>query len=95
MELPMNSVDQTLSLAAKLLSALIRFYRKYISPLTPPSCRFHPTCSTYALEVTQRFGFLKGMSYIVRRLLKCHPWHPGGDDPVPMQGNMKDHRDRR
>ena len=58
------------------LIVLIRFYRKYVSPLKPPCCRFTPTCSTYALEAVEKYGALK-------RILKCHPFHKGGYDPVP------------
>jgi putative membrane protein insertion efficiency factor len=62
---------------------LIRGYQYAVSPLLPQSCRFHPTCSAYALEAVRRYGVLKGMWLAVRRLAKCHPWHPGGIDPVP------------
>ena len=67
----------------KLMIFLIRFYRKFISPLKPPTCRFYPTCSTYALQAYQKYGFFKGTYLTVRRLLKCHPFHPGGYDPLP------------
>lgn len=66
-----------------LLSGLIMAYRKLISPLLPPSCRFYPTCSVYALEAIQKHGALKGLYLAVRRILRCHPWNPGGYDPVP------------
>lgn len=62
---------------------LIQFYRKFISPLTPPSCRFHPTCSQYGLEAFQKHGTIKGLILTTIRILKCHPLHPGGFDPVP------------
>lgn len=62
---------------------LIRFYRKFLSPLKPPTCRFYPTCSAYALQAYQKYGFFKGTYLTVRRLLKCHPFHPGGYDPLP------------
>ncbi|WP_100486577.1 membrane protein insertion efficiency factor YidD [Sporolactobacillus pectinivorans] len=61
----------------------IRIYQKFISPLTPPSCRFYPTCSQYAVEALGRFGVIKGGWLTVKRLLKCQPFHPGGFDPVP------------
>lgn len=63
--------------------ALVRFYRTFISPLTPPSCRYTPTCSAYALEALERHGALKGSWLSVRRILRCHPWGGSGYDPVP------------
>ena len=71
--------------------ALIRFYQKFISPLTPPTCRFYPSCSEYGLQAIQRFGALKGGYLTVKRILKCHPFHPGGVDRVP----EKDQSDRK
>jgi putative membrane protein insertion efficiency factor len=62
---------------------LIRGYQYAISPMLPQSCRFHPTCSAYALEAVRRYGVLKGLWLAARRLAKCHPWHSGGIDPVP------------
>jgi len=59
----------------KLFVLPIRFYRYFISPLFPPSCRFEPTCSAYALEVIQQYGILKGTYLAVIRISKCHPWH--------------------
>ncbi|SHI13172.1 hypothetical protein SAMN02745823_02662 [Sporobacter termitidis DSM 10068] len=67
----------------KILIAAVKFYRKYISPLTKPSCRFVPTCSAYALEAIEKYGALKGTWLAVKRLSKCHPFHKGGYDPVP------------
>ena len=61
---------------------LIRFYQKCISPLFPPHCRFYPTCSQYALEAVEKYGFIKGSFLAVKRILKCHPYHKGGYDPV-------------
>lgn len=70
-------------MAKTILLFLIRFYRRRISPLFPPCCRFHPTCSAYALEAVTRYGALKGGWLALKRILKCHPFHPGGYDPVP------------
>lgn len=67
----------------KFLLILIRGYRAFISPLFPPSCRFHPTCSQYALQAIDRFGLWQGGWMSLRRILRCHPLHPGGYDPVP------------
>lgn len=62
----------------------IRAYRRYLSPLKPtPSCRFHPTCSAYATQAIEEHGLLRGSALSLRRISKCHPWHPGGLDPVP------------
>lgn len=63
--------------------ALIGLYRRFISPMKPPTCRFYPTCSAYAYEAVAAYGALKGGWLAVRRILKCHPFHPGGYDPVP------------
>jgi len=62
---------------------MIRFYREYISPLKPPSCRFVPTCSEYALISVEKYGALKGGRMALGRILRCHPFHKGGYDPVP------------
>jgi uncharacterized protein len=67
----------------KVFLAIIRFYQLIISPLKPPTCRFYPTCSHYGMEAVQRFGALKGGWLTIKRILKCHPFHPGGLDPVP------------
>lgn len=67
----------------KIFIALIRFYQVAISPLKPPTCRFYPTCSHYGLEAIQRFGAIKGGWLALKRISKCHPFHPGGIDPVP------------
>lgn len=62
--------------------SLIRFYKLVISPLLPPACRFYPTCSEYAAEAIARYGVLRGGWLAARRLGRCHPFHPGGYDPV-------------
>lgn len=65
------------------LTGSIKFYRQWISPAFPPSCRFYPTCSAYALEAVEKYGPLKGSWMGLKRILRCHPWNPGGFDPVP------------
>ncbi len=67
----------------KLLLGLIRFYRKHVSPLRPPCCRYIPTCSEYALEAIGKYGAWKGSWLALKRFLRCHPFHKGGYDPVP------------
>jgi putative membrane protein insertion efficiency factor len=62
--------------------AVIAFYQRWLSPLTPPRCRFEPTCSAYAHEALARHGLVRGLGLSAWRLLKCHPFHPGGVDPV-------------
>jgi hypothetical protein len=71
------------SAAARGLVLLVKGYRNLISPLLPPSCRFYPSCSAYALEAVQVHGALRGSWLAVRRLSRCHPFHAGGLDPVP------------
>ncbi|WJW75505.1 membrane protein insertion efficiency factor YidD [Thiohalobacter sp. IOR34] len=66
-----------------LLIALIRAYRFLLSPWLGQSCRFHPTCSCYAITAIERFGALRGGWLAARRIGRCHPWHAGGIDPVP------------
>ena len=68
----------------RILIKIVKLYRKYISPLKRvPTCRFKPTCSQYALEALEKYGALKGSYMAMRRILKCHPFHKGGFDPVP------------
>ncbi|WP_432406068.1 membrane protein insertion efficiency factor YidD [Wukongibacter sp. M2B1] len=66
----------------KVLVGLIIGYRKYISPLKKPSCRFYPTCSQYALDAINKYGAFKGLKLSLIRILKCHPFHSGGYDPL-------------
>jgi putative membrane protein insertion efficiency factor len=62
---------------------LIRFYQKALSPHFPSSCRYYPTCSAYAYEAVEKYGVVRGLILAFRRILRCHPFHPGGFDPVP------------
>ena len=66
----------------KVAIIMIKFYRLFISPLKPPTCRFVPTCSEYALQAIEKYGIRRGGSKAVGRILRCHPFHPGGYDPV-------------
>ena len=76
-------MQRLLALPKRALVLLIRGYQIAISPALPPSCRFTPTCSQYAIEAISRYGALKGGWLAARRLSRCHPFHPGGPDPVP------------
>jgi len=67
----------------RALIAVVRFYRKNISPASAPKCRYMPTCSAYALEALEKYGALKGTVLAIRRILRCHPFRKGGYDPVP------------
>ena len=68
---------------SRLLSFLVVGYRYSVSPMLGMQCRFHPSCSVYALEALERHGAVRGGWLALRRLARCHPWHPGGHDPVP------------
>ncbi|QAY66268.1 membrane protein insertion efficiency factor YidD [Paenibacillus protaetiae] len=67
----------------RIVQSPIHVYRKWISPLKPPTCRFYPTCSAYALEAIEKHGAAKGSWLAAKRIARCHPFHPGGYDPVP------------
>ncbi|HPC56608.1 MAG TPA: membrane protein insertion efficiency factor YidD [Caldisericia bacterium] len=67
----------------KLILILIKFYQKFISPMFPPSCRYTPTCSQYTLEAVEKYGPIKGLFLGFKRILRCNPFFPGGEDPVP------------
>jgi uncharacterized protein len=73
----------------KMVQAPIRFYRKWISPLKPPTCRFYPSCSIYALEAIEEHGAAYGSWLALKRICKCHPFHPGGVDHVPPSTRKK------
>jgi putative membrane protein insertion efficiency factor len=72
-----------------LIRQLIRLYQLAISPLLGPRCRFYPSCSQYALEAIEAHGALRGLWFALRRIGRCHPWHPGGFDPVPQVHSAK------
>ncbi|MCM0675024.1 membrane protein insertion efficiency factor YidD [Micromonospora phytophila] len=74
---------------ARVLIGPIVAYRRWISPALPARCRFYPSCSAYALEAVARHGAFRGTGLTVRRLLRCHPFHPGGHDPVPEPGGRR------
>ena len=71
------------SVPVRVLIALLGFYRRWISPMFPPSCRFHPSCSAYAIGALRSHGLVAGTGLTLVRVAKCAPWHPGGLDPVP------------
>ena len=70
----------------RIVALPIRAYKRFISPMLPPACRFEPTCSEYAMEAVERYGVVRGSTLAIRRLARCHPWSRGGFDPVPVQG---------
>jgi putative membrane protein insertion efficiency factor len=72
-----------MSLIKKIIISIVKLYRKYISPLKKPCCRFTPTCSQYAIEAIEKYGVLKGLYLSVKRILRCNPFCKGGYDPVP------------
>lgn len=77
-----------------LLIWLIRGYRNFISPLFPPTCRYQPTCSMYAIQAIERFGAFRGGYLAIRRILRCHPFASSGYDPVPETWGKKPHKHR-
>lgn len=79
----MSSRSSLAAVPARSLLAVLRFYRMAISPIRPAVCRYTPSCSAYAVEAIERFGAIRGGWLALRRLLRCHPFHRGGHDPVP------------
>lgn len=77
----------SLSFGSRFLISIIRGYQLIVSPLLGPRCRFNPSCSQYGIEALYRFGLIKGGWLMIKRVLKCHPLHRGGDDPVPPRQN--------
>lgn len=71
-----------LKLTGMPIILIIRIYQIFISPLTPATCRFYPTCSTYFIQALEKYGLIKGTYLGIRRILRCHPWNPGGYDPL-------------
>lgn len=69
--------------ARHVLAKILRGYKRFVSPLLPPACRFRPTCSEYAAEAIEIHGVIRGTLFAAGRLLRCHPWSAGGFDPVP------------
>ena len=72
-----------MDLAKKSVLAILRVYKRFVSPVLPPSCRYVPSCSEYMYEAIEKYGLFKGVWMGTRRLLRCHPFHAGGYDPVP------------
>jgi len=79
----MTAASAIASVPRRVAVAVIRVYQKVLSPLMPPSCRFTPTCSNYAVGAIQRYGLMHGGWLALKRIARCHPWNPGGYDPVP------------
>lgn len=78
----MDFAELASRIAIDFAIAAIRFYQRYLSPFTGTSCRFYPTCSDYSIQALQKYGFPRGCFKTIIRLFKCHPYHPGGYDPV-------------
>ncbi|WP_084216829.1 membrane protein insertion efficiency factor YidD [Pseudonocardia spinosispora] len=86
----MSEDAQHAPMLARPLILLFRGYQRWISPVLPPSCRFYPSCSAYAIEALRVHGLVRGLGLTVWRLLRCAPWHPGGIDPVPPSRSRAD-----
>ncbi|MBT8295042.1 MAG: membrane protein insertion efficiency factor YidD [Gramella sp.] len=74
---------------SNILTAIVQFYKKFISPVTPASCRYQPTCSSYMLEAIKTHGAFKGFWLGIKRIARCHPWGGSGYDPVPRKSDSK------
>lgn len=81
----------SVSMPARLLIAPVRWYQRYVSPALPPSCRYYPSCSEYAVQAVRNHGAAKGLLLAAWRLMRCNPWTPGGVDHVPEPGNWSYH----
>ncbi|MBI4697907.1 MAG: membrane protein insertion efficiency factor YidD [Nitrospirae bacterium] len=75
-----------------LAICIIKAYKLFLSPFMPQSCRFYPSCSDYCMKAIEKYGLLKGLRFFLNRFIKCHPFHPGGYDPVPELGDIKQRR---
>jgi putative membrane protein insertion efficiency factor len=82
-----ESEKGSLAVIGRLLVAAIRTYQLLLRPVMPPACRFHPTCSEYAIRALRERGPMRGSVLAARRLLRCHPWNPGGYDPLDVPGS--------
>lgn len=80
--------------AVRFAQAPVQFYRKFISPLTPPRCRYYPTCSQYALDAIEEYGAVRGSWMAAQRICRCTPFHKGGIDPVPPNPRKENRADR-
>jgi putative membrane protein insertion efficiency factor len=90
-------VPSARAVVAAPVVGLIKLYQLFLSPMRPQTCRFYPSCSAYALTAVQRFGVVRGSWLAARRLLRCHPWNPGGVDHVPPREpeRMSEHHTRQ
>lgn len=77
-----NETARKGSAPVRFVSSAISFYQRHVSPLKPPSCRFYPTCSEYTRQAVERYGVIRGIAMGTRRVMRCHPFNPGGYDPV-------------
>ena len=82
----MDFLKKAFRMTGRLLAGacivMVRFYQLFLSPLKGPTCRFYPTCSQYSIQAFRKYGFLKGLWLTIRRVGRCHPFHPGGVDPL-------------
>lgn len=81
-EIASSMKERAVGAPEKICLAVIRGYQRYLSPLKPPTCRFYPSCSQYFYDAVKKYGVLQGSALGMRRIIKCHPFHPGGYDPV-------------
>ena len=84
-------MNRPLRLIQKILINILKLYKRIISPILPPTCRFYPTCSEYSIEAIRTFGPIKGMWLSFKRILRCNPFHKSGYDPVPTKANTIKH----